>query len=240
MAQNRLIGLNDRQNMEKCSKTALKLVTLKVRTRKQVKSLIKRGNPLARNTVLKLIQNYFLSSDRNCYSCCTTIKPFSLVLSLKSSVIQTELDIELLSNRNVFKRNYRFRPEDADIAQRQIDDMLETGVIEKATCFDLNSSIFIVAQKDNSKRLVVDLRELNAVIVPKFINARCDASAVFAVMQCPSVRLSRSWITSKRIHISTIFLQSGSDTIIVFQYQRWCRYSAGNPPNGGVECKEGL
>ena len=38
---------------------------------------------------------------------------------------------------------------------------------------------------------------------------RCYASAVFAVMQCPSVRpsvcLSRSWITSKRINISSKF-----------------------------------
>ena len=29
------------------------------------------------------------------------------------------------------------------------------------------------------------------------------ASAVFAVMQCPSVRPSRSWITSKRLNISS-------------------------------------
>jgi len=41
------------------------------------------------------------------------------------------------------------------------------------------------------------------------ITARCYASAVYAVMQCPSVRLSvrlsRSWITSKRINISLNF-----------------------------------
>jgi len=39
--------------------------------------------------------------------------------------------------------------------------------------------------------------------------AQCDASAVFAVMQCLSVRLSvrlsHSWITSKRINISLKF-----------------------------------
>jgi len=43
--------------------------------------------------------------------------------------------------------------------------------------------------------------------------ARCYASAVYAFMQCPSVclsvylsvRLSRSWITSKRINISSKF-----------------------------------
>jgi len=68
---------------------------------------------------------------------------------------------------------------------------------------------------------------------------RCDASAV---LQCLSVRLSvrpaRSWITSKRINISSkFFTTAGSDTIQVFPYQRGCRYSDGNPPNGGVECK---
>jgi len=38
-----------------------------------------------------------------------------------------------------------------------------------------------------------------------FYGAMRCISAVFAVMQCPSVRLSRSWITSKRINISSKF-----------------------------------
>ena len=62
-----------------------------------------------------------------------------------------------------------------------------------------------------------------------------------AVSVRPSVRLSRSWITSKRINISSKFFSpSGSDTILVFPYQRGCRYSDGNPPNGDVECKGGM
>jgi len=71
--------------------------------------------------------------------------------------------------------------------------------------------------------------------------ARCDASAVFAVMQ--SVRLSaRPSVTfvdhvKTNKHILEIFSQSGSYTILVFLYQSGCRYSDGNPPNGGVECK---
>jgi len=73
--------------------------------------------------------------------------------------------------------------------------------------------------------------------------ARCLCiSAVFAVMRCPSVCPSRSWIKSKRINMSEIFSPSGSHTILVFPYQTGCRYSDGNtppnvPPNGGVECK---
>ena len=62
-----------------------------------------------------------------------------------------------------------------------------------------------------------------------FYRARCVCiSTVFAVMWCPSVRLSVTF---------EIFSPSGSDTILVFPYQRGCRYSDGNPPNGGVECK---
>jgi len=61
--------------------------------------------------------------------------------------------------------------------------------------------------------------------------ARCYASAALAVTGCPSVRLSRSYILTKRI-----FPSSGSYTILVFPYQTAWQYSDGNPPNGGVEC----
>ena len=55
------------------------------------------------------------------------------------------------------------------------------------------------------------------------------------------VHLSRSWIMSKRINISSKnFLPSGSHTILVFPYQTGWRYSDGNPPNGGVECSWGI
>ena len=56
-----------------------------------------------------------------------------------------------------------------------------------------------------------------------------------------SVRLSRSWIMSKRTNISpNFFPPSGSHTILVFPYQTEWRYSDGNPPNGGVECMRGI
>ena len=53
-------------------------------------------------------------------------------------------------------------------------------------------------------------------------------------MRCLSVRLSRSWIMSKRINISS---PSGSHTILVFPYQTEWRYSDGNPHNWVVECR---
>jgi len=76
---------------------------------------------------------------------------------------------------------------------------------------------------------------------------RCDAmrciSAVFAVTQClpvrpsacPSVTFVDHVKTNK--HIFEIFSPSGSDTIVVFPYQRGCQHSDANPPNGGNECK---
>ena len=72
---------------------------------------------------------------------------------------------------------------------------------------------------------------------------RC-ISAAYAVMRClsvcPSVCLSRSWVVSKRIKISSKFFPpSGSHTILVFPYQTGWRYSDGNLPNGGIECRWG-
>jgi len=65
--------------------------------------------------------------------------------------------------------------------------------------------------------------------------ARCDASAVFAVMQCLSVTFVDHVKTNKDMF--EIFSPSGTDTILVFPSQRGCRYSDGNPPNGSVECR---
>jgi len=59
----------------------------------------------------------------------------------------------------------------------------------------------------------------------------------------PSVCLSRSWIMSKRINISSNFFHrrvATSHAILVFPYQTGWRYSDGNLPNGGVECRWGI
>ena len=56
---------------------------------------------------------------------------------------------------------------------------------------------------------------------------------------CLSVRLSRSWVAPKRIKISSNFFTIGSQAILVFPCQMGWRYSDGNPPNGGVECRWG-
>ena len=55
-------------------------------------------------------------------------------------------------------------------------------------------------------------------------------SAVFAVMQCPSVCLSVTFVSCDKTN-KDIF------EILVFPHQTGWRYSNGNPHNGGVECK---
>jgi len=71
--------------------------------------------------------------------------------------------------------------------------------------------------------------------------ARCYASAVFAVIQCPSVRLSVTFVDHVKTNsrIFEIFPPCGSQAILVFPYQTGWRYFNGNPPNVGVECKGG-
>ena len=57
-----------------------------------------------------------------------------------------------------------------------------------------------------------------------------------------SVRLSVTFVDHVKTnkHIFEIFLPSGNHTILVFPYQTGWRYSDGNPPNGGVECRWGI
>jgi len=66
-------------------------------------------------------------------------------------------------------------------------------------------------------------------------------SVAYAVMQCVSVCVSVTFVDHVKMnkHIFKIFSPSGSHTILVFPYQTWWRYSDGNPPNRGVECRRG-
>ena len=80
-----------------------------------------------------------------------------------------ELDIELMDNRKVFKRNYRLRPEEAETAQKLIQELEDADIIEEASSPDYNSPIFLVRKKNGTSRPVVDLRHINSLIRPKLI-----------------------------------------------------------------------
>jgi len=53
----------------------------------------------------------------------------------------------------------------------------------------------------------------------------------------PSVCLSHAGILSTLLNMSSIFLLSGSPTILVYPYQILLQSFNGDRPNGGVECK---
>ena len=47
--------------------------------------------------------------------------------------------------------------------------MLDIGVIEPAQTAEFNSSIFLVKKRNGTKRLVVDLRSINDIAVPRLV-----------------------------------------------------------------------
>ena len=80
-----------------------------------------------------------------------------------------EHDIDLVSNQRIFKRNYRLTPEDAAIAEKPINEMVELGIVEETMDPYFNSPIFLVDKKNGEKRLIIDLRNLNSVIRPMLV-----------------------------------------------------------------------
>ena len=75
----------------------------------------------------------------------------------------------MLSDRKVFRRQFRLHPDDAKEAQRQIDKMHQAGVTEESPTADYNSPIFLVGKKDGSRRLVIDLRGINQLVAPRVV-----------------------------------------------------------------------
>jgi len=78
-----------------------------------------------------------------------------------------EHDVELIANKRVYKRNFTFSPQDAEIVENQIRQMLEIGVIEKSDSHEFNSPCFLVSKRTGDRRFVVDLRQLNSIIRPQ-------------------------------------------------------------------------
>ena len=66
----------------------------------------------------------------------------------------------------------------------------------------------------------------------------CRHAVSVRLSVCPSVTFVDHVKMNK--HIFEIFLPSDSQAILVFPYQTGWRYSDGNPPNGGVDCKGGM
>jgi len=58
------------------------------------------------------------------------------------------------------------RPDEVETVLQQVAEMHKADIIEPSTNPFYNSPIFLVDKKDNTKRMIVDLRRLNANIVP--------------------------------------------------------------------------
>ena len=65
-----------------------------------------------------------------------------------------ELNIELTSDRKIFKRQFRLNPQDAEEVERQIQTMYQGGIIEESDTVDWNSAIFLVSKKMEVKGLL--------------------------------------------------------------------------------------
>jgi len=80
-----------------------------------------------------------------------------------------ELKIDVHTNRKMYKRQFRLSEEDKKEASRQISEMIDAQVIEPSDTADFNSPIFLVKKRDNTRRLVVDLRGINSLIILKLL-----------------------------------------------------------------------
>jgi len=79
------------------------------------------------------------------------------------------MKLELHSNRKMFKRQYCLSEPDKVEMDRQIRQMEKSGVIEPSSCSHYNSPTYLVMKKNCQKRMVVDLRGVNSLIVPKLV-----------------------------------------------------------------------
>ena len=79
------------------------------------------------------------------------------------------LKLELHSHRKMFKRQYRLSEPDKVEMDRQIQLMAKSGVIEPSSTSYYNSPTYLVMKKNGEKRIVVDLRGVNSLIIPKLV-----------------------------------------------------------------------
>ena len=77
------------------------------------------------------------------------------------------MDLDL-KNPNVksYTRQYPLSQADAEEVDRQIQQMCDVGLVRENSDCSWNSPVFVVAKKDNTKRMVVDLRKVNALLKP--------------------------------------------------------------------------
>lgn len=110
------------------------------------------------------------------------------------------LKINLHTDRKMVKRQFKLNETDKEEVLRQVKQMQDADVIERADSPWYNSPAFLVSKKSGQKRLVIDLRGINSLIIPKLV-------------QLPHIEDLLQTITSKKprflttIDITSAFLQ---------------------------------
>jgi len=69
----------------------------------------------------------------------------------------------------MFKRQYRLSEPDKIEMDRQIEQMEKSGVVQRSTSSFHNSPTYLVMKKNGQKLMVVDLRGVNSLIIPKLV-----------------------------------------------------------------------
>jgi len=76
--------------------------------------------------------------------------------------------IDLYTNCKMYKRQFRLSEDKIEMT-KQLKVMHEADIIEPSDNPWYNAPAFMVFKKDRSKRLVVDLRGINSLIIPKTV-----------------------------------------------------------------------
>jgi len=98
---------------------------------------------------------------------------FASEVSEMKSYTGQPFEVKLTSNKASYRRQYKVPHTDALEIERQIQNMHQANVLERATGNDsqrFNSPIFLVTKSDNTKRAVLDLRGINKLIEPVVVN----------------------------------------------------------------------
>jgi len=80
-----------------------------------------------------------------------------------------EMKLQAMSNRKCYRRQYRLALDDAAEVERQLNDLKSRGVLEPTENSEYNSPVFLVEKKGGAKRLVVDLRMINEILIPHLL-----------------------------------------------------------------------